>query len=134
MFTTLYRSWCHNAVSLFSLCLLAQAYEHASNMLYILCVLLPSLRPHPTQRTPSADLDITVQMLVQIDKLVQLIESPVFTCTLFAPPNPILCTVAQFSDRYPTPTPRTREIPLSLQMPLWHPNAPPSKFRLPLTP
>jgi hypothetical protein len=28
----------------------------------------------------SADLEITVQMLVQIDKLVQLIESPVFTC------------------------------------------------------
>lgn len=27
----------------------------------------------------SADLDITVQLLVQIDKLVQLIESPVFT-------------------------------------------------------
>jgi len=62
LFTTLYRSWCHNAVSLFSLCLLAQAYEHASNLLYIF-----------------ADLDITVQMLVQIDKLVQLIESPVFT-------------------------------------------------------
>jgi len=46
----------------FSLCLLAQAYEHASNLLYIF-----------------ADLEITVQMLVQIDKLVQLIESPVFT-------------------------------------------------------
>lgn len=28
----------------------------------------------------SADLEITVQLLVQIDKLVQLIESPVFTC------------------------------------------------------
>ncbi|KAL0950290.1 hypothetical protein HGRIS_010269 [Hohenbuehelia grisea] len=62
LFTTLYRCWCHNAVSLFSLCLLAQAYEHASNLLYII-----------------ADLEITVQMLVQVDKLVQLIESPVFT-------------------------------------------------------
>lgn len=62
LFTTLYRSWCHNAVAVFSLCLLAQAYEHASNLLYIF-----------------ADLEITVQMLVQIDKLVQLIESPVFT-------------------------------------------------------
>jgi hypothetical protein len=30
----------------------------------------------------SAELEITVQLLVQIDKLVQLIESPVFTCTL----------------------------------------------------
>ncbi|KAF4619657.1 hypothetical protein D9613_005002 [Agrocybe pediades] len=62
LFTTLYRSWCHNAVSVFSLCLLAQAYEHASNLLHIF-----------------ADLEITVPMLVQVDKLVQLIESPVFT-------------------------------------------------------
>ncbi|PPQ70437.1 hypothetical protein CVT26_013931 [Gymnopilus dilepis] len=62
LFTTLYRSWCHNAVSVFSLCLLAQAYEHASNLLHIF-----------------AELEITVPMLVQIDKLVQLIESPVFT-------------------------------------------------------
>ncbi|KAI0057608.1 ARM repeat-containing protein [Artomyces pyxidatus] len=62
LFVTLYRSWCHNAVSVFSLCLLAQAYEHASNLLSIF-----------------ADLEITVQLLVQIDKLVQLIESPVFT-------------------------------------------------------
>lgn len=29
----------------------------------------------------SADLELTVQLLVQIDKLVMLIESPVFTCT-----------------------------------------------------
>ncbi|KAF8165594.1 vacuolar protein 14 C-terminal Fig4p binding-domain-containing protein [Crassisporium funariophilum] len=62
LFTTLYRSWCHNAVAVFSLCLLAQAYEHASNLLTIF-----------------ADLEITVAMLVQVDKLVQLIESPVFT-------------------------------------------------------
>ncbi|KAI5993628.1 vacuolar protein 14 C-terminal Fig4p binding-domain-containing protein [Pisolithus albus] len=62
LFVTLYRSWCHNAVSVFSLCLLAQAYEHASNLLSIF-----------------ADLEITIAMLVQIDKLVQLIESPVFT-------------------------------------------------------
>ncbi|PIL37367.1 hypothetical protein GSI_01060 [Ganoderma sinense ZZ0214-1] len=39
-----------------------RAYEHASNLLYIF-----------------ADLEITVQLLVQVDKLVQLIESPVFT-------------------------------------------------------
>ena len=35
----------------------------------------------PTHRIKfSAELEITVQLLVQIDKLVQLIESPVFTC------------------------------------------------------
>jgi vacuole morphology and inheritance protein 14 len=36
LFNTLYRSWCHNAVSAFSLCLLSQVYEHAANMLQIL--------------------------------------------------------------------------------------------------
>ncbi|KAH7103072.1 ARM repeat-containing protein [Auriculariales sp. MPI-PUGE-AT-0066] len=61
-FTALYRSWCHNPVSAFALCLLAQAYEHASNLLLMF-----------------ADLEITVHLLVQIDRLVQLIESPVFT-------------------------------------------------------
>jgi len=35
----------------------------------------------PTHRIKfSAELEITVQLLVQIDKLVQLIESPIFTC------------------------------------------------------
>ncbi|KAJ3168387.1 hypothetical protein HDU87_001186 [Geranomyces variabilis] len=62
LFTTLYRSWSHNAVAVFSLCLLAQAYEHAANLL-----------------TLFADLEITVPLLIQIDKLVQLLESPVFT-------------------------------------------------------
>ena len=36
LFTQLYRSWSHNAVAAFSLCLLAQAYEHASNLLQTL--------------------------------------------------------------------------------------------------
>ncbi|WVR06414.1 hypothetical protein IAU60_003445 [Kwoniella sp. DSM 27419] len=62
LFQSLYRSWCHNAVAAFALCLLAQAYEHASNLLQIF-----------------AELELTVPLLVQIDKLVMLIESPVFT-------------------------------------------------------
>jgi len=36
LFVSLYNSWCHNAVATFSLCLLAQAYEHASNLLQTL--------------------------------------------------------------------------------------------------
>jgi Vacuolar protein 14 C-terminal Fig4p binding len=36
LFVSLYNCWCHNAVSTFSLCLLAQAYEHASNLLQTL--------------------------------------------------------------------------------------------------
>ncbi|KAJ3215522.1 hypothetical protein HDU67_000310 [Dinochytrium kinnereticum] len=62
LFAALYRSWCHNPVAAFSLCLLAQAYEHAANLLQIF-----------------AELEITVTLLIQIDKLVQLLESPVFT-------------------------------------------------------
>ncbi|KAF8475720.1 vacuolar protein 14 C-terminal Fig4p binding-domain-containing protein [Kalaharituber pfeilii] len=62
IFVSLFRSWCYNSVATFSLCLLAQAYEQASNLLQIM-----------------ADLDITVNMLIQVDKLVQLLESPVFT-------------------------------------------------------
>ena len=61
-FVTLFRTWCHNAVATFSLCLLAQAYEQAYGLLQVF-----------------ADLEMTVNMLIQIDKLVQLLESPVFT-------------------------------------------------------
>ncbi|KAI8050807.1 vacuolar protein 14 C-terminal Fig4p binding-domain-containing protein [Syncephalis plumigaleata] len=59
LFVALYRSWCHNSVATFSLCLLAQTYEHAANMLQIF-----------------AELDISVSFLIQLDKLVQLLESP----------------------------------------------------------
>jgi vacuole morphology and inheritance protein 14 len=63
-FVALFRSWCHNAVATLSLCLLAQAYEQAYHLLTIF-----------------ADLEMNLNMLIQIDKLVQLLESPVFTCT-----------------------------------------------------
>lgn len=38
--------------------------------------------PHLAEATvsSSADLEVTVSLLIQIDKLVQLLESPVFTC------------------------------------------------------
>ncbi|KAI9252337.1 vacuolar protein 14 C-terminal Fig4p binding-domain-containing protein [Phascolomyces articulosus] len=62
LFLTLFRSWSHNAVAAFSLALIAQAYELASNMLQIF-----------------AELDITVNMLIQLDQMVQLLESPAFT-------------------------------------------------------
>ncbi|KAH8719460.1 vacuolar protein 14 C-terminal Fig4p binding-domain-containing protein [Phaeosphaeriaceae sp. PMI808] len=61
-FVTLFKAWCHNAVATFSLCLLAQAYEQAYHLLQVF-----------------ADLEMTVNILIQIDKLVQLLESPVFT-------------------------------------------------------
>src|SRR3990167_6363066 len=61
LFVTLYRSWCNNPASIFSLCLLAHVYEHA-------CTLIEHF----------AELEINVNFLVEIDKLIQLIESPIF--------------------------------------------------------
>lgn len=82
-FVALFRSWCHNAVSTFSLCLLAQAYEQAYNLLQILYASSkPKKHSHGfVNQFFSAELEMTVNMLIQIDKLVQLLESPVFTCT-----------------------------------------------------
>ena len=38
--------------------------------------------------TASAELEMTVNMLIQIDKLVQLLESPVFTCNMISIRDP----------------------------------------------
>jgi vacuole morphology and inheritance protein 14 len=62
LFIALYKSWAHNPISLLSLCLLCQQYEHAFNLMLTF-----------------GDLEISVSFLLQIDKLVQLLESPVFT-------------------------------------------------------
>ena len=40
---------------------------------------------------------MTVNMLIQIDKLVQLLESPVFTCMLFLTGKPSDANGAQIS-------------------------------------
>ena len=60
-FITLYESWTHNPVATFSLCLLAQAYELGAALVFHI-----------------ADIEITVGFLMQIDRLVQLLESPIF--------------------------------------------------------
>lgn len=62
LFISLYKSWCHNAVATFSLCLLTQTYQHGCDLLMMF-----------------GDLEVHVDFLVQVDKLVQLIESPIFT-------------------------------------------------------
>jgi len=61
VFPALFHCWCHNPVSTFSLCLLAKAY----NVAYALI-------------RKFSEFDVTVGFLMQIDKLVQLLESPVF--------------------------------------------------------
>lgn len=62
LFTCLYRCWCHNPVATVSLCFLAQTYKHACDLLL-----------------KFGNLEVNPEFLTQIDKLVQMIESPIFT-------------------------------------------------------
>lgn len=61
LFDTLFKCWCHSPVATFSLCLLARAYEVAFELVQ-----------------KFSELDVSVGFLMQVDKLVQLLESPVF--------------------------------------------------------
>lgn len=63
LFCCLYRTWCHSPVATVSLCLLTKNYKHASRLVVLM-----------------GDLEVTVQFLVEIDQLVQLVESPIFAC------------------------------------------------------
>ncbi len=61
VFSALFRTWVVNPVASISLCLLAHAYALAARLV---------VRVH--------DMQVTVGLLMQLDKLVQLLESPVF--------------------------------------------------------
>ncbi|WMV29369.1 hypothetical protein MTR67_022754 [Solanum verrucosum] len=61
LFLSLYASWCHSPMAIISLCLLAQAYQHASSVIHLL-----------------VEEDINVKFLVQLDKLIHLLETPTF--------------------------------------------------------
>ncbi|XP_078062625.1 protein VAC14 homolog, partial [Mustelus asterias] len=62
LFCGLYRSWCHNPVATVSLCFLTQNYKHAYDLIQ-----------------KFGDLEVTIDFLTEVDKLVQLIECPIFT-------------------------------------------------------
>ncbi|KAL7560656.1 hypothetical protein ACA910_001339 [Epithemia clementina (nom. ined.)] len=62
VFVTLFHCWCHNPVSTLALCLLARAYDLSFALV----------------KRFSEMGDISVGFLMQIDKLVQLLESPIF--------------------------------------------------------
>jgi vacuole morphology and inheritance protein 14 len=62
VFASLFRCWCHNPVATFSLCLLAQAFDLSFAVV---------------KRFSQME-DISVGFLMQIDKLVHLLESPIF--------------------------------------------------------
>ncbi|KAJ8498480.1 hypothetical protein OPV22_009032 [Ensete ventricosum] len=61
LFVSLYSSWCHSPMATISLCLLAQAYNHASSVIQSL-----------------GEEDIDAKFLVQLDKLIRLLEAPIF--------------------------------------------------------
>lgn len=61
LFSGLYRCWCHSPVSLLALCLLTHNYAHCNALI-----------------STFGELEITVDFLTELDKLVQLIESPIF--------------------------------------------------------
>ncbi|KAG5608419.1 hypothetical protein H5410_019700 [Solanum commersonii] len=58
---SLYASWCHSPMAMISLCLLAQSYQHASSVIQSL-----------------VEEDINVKFLVQLHKLIHLLETPTF--------------------------------------------------------
>ncbi|CAL0313815.1 unnamed protein product [Lupinus luteus] len=63
LYVSLYASWCHSPMAVLSLCLLAQTYQHASAVIQSL-----------------GEEDMNTKFLVQLDKLIRLLETPTFTC------------------------------------------------------
>lgn len=61
-FSTLFKTWSHNPISLLALCLISENYELAYNVL-----------------KTYVNYDLSVNDLIQIDILVQFLESPAFT-------------------------------------------------------
>lgn len=61
LFHNLYLAWCHSPMAAITLCLLTNHHRHANELVMAL------------SRT-----DITVELMIQVDWIVQLIESPVF--------------------------------------------------------
>lgn len=95
LFKCLYMSWAHCPVSTLSLCLLGQCYQHASQLVVLLYVSIEIVQlflassnsstaynMFPISNADSADIEVTVEFLTELDKLVQLIESPIFACKL----------------------------------------------------
>ena len=61
LFVTLYKSWSQSAAATISLCLVAEMYQHAFDVLSLL-----------------GELEVTSDLLVEIDTLVSMLESPIF--------------------------------------------------------
>uniref|UniRef100_A0A8R1DTG3 Protein VAC14 homolog n=1 Tax=Caenorhabditis japonica TaxID=281687 RepID=A0A8R1DTG3_CAEJA len=66
LFECLFRVWSNRPIALLGLCLLSQHYQQAADVALLL-----------------SQVDITVDVLLEIDKLVNLVESPVLACEFF---------------------------------------------------
>lgn len=62
LFLKMYTTWCHNAISTLGLCLITGAYKHGARIVAELC-----------------HVELTVPMLVQLDKLIHMVESAPLT-------------------------------------------------------
>lgn len=106
MFLCLFRTWCHNPVAAVALCFLTQNYllvckllqqlypfSNKFNFIFILIYILLYLINYNTfyfgfillkivlnDYSDSASMDVTVDLLIEVDKLIQLLESPIFIC------------------------------------------------------
>ena len=100
LFTSLYRTWSHNPIATIALCLLTGCYRHAgkfewrifSMLRKLLIYFITSLKSVFRLTLKSflriqgdlvrviSDQEVTLEMLTELDRLVQLIESPIFTC------------------------------------------------------
>jgi len=109
MFLCLFRTWCHNPVAAVALCLLTQNYflvckllqtlypfsvklnytlilfyQHhmASNIIIIVLSFINFIlfKIFLSHYYVSASMDVTIDLLIEVDKLIQLLESPIFIC------------------------------------------------------
>lgn len=62
LFYSLYDAWCHSPIAALTLCLLTNNYKHANEIVAAL-----------------AQMDVNMDILTEIDWVVQLVESPVFS-------------------------------------------------------
>ena len=75
-------SWSHNPVAAVALCLLTQQYRLSSDLL-----------------SQFGNIDVSVELLTEVDKLVQLLESPIFICE-FSTRSLKLYLVLEFDSKF----------------------------------
>lgn len=63
LFDFLYKTWCYSSVSAISLCFLTKRYKLASELILHF-----------------GNININIDILLEIDQLIQMLESPIFTC------------------------------------------------------